>query len=919
MTFPGPAALGRGVVIAAGQDVPPGFTDAPAHRIDRETLLHPSDTVAKLARHWVSRTPLVIELAVTPEELREPESSTAEPYELMSSFEFSRERLHFLVWANTYDLRSSEPIWWHGRKAMRLGAGPSDLADVSLPDGREAWCDGGPRGPLDVAQPVVHRESIELGALHTTPTSPPFAPAGLAEDQAAAVAHVAGPARVIAPAGSGKTRTLTARLSHLIRDRWIESDLVTAVAYNARAADEMRGRLGSLGAQVRTIHSLAYAIVRADRGTIEVADERRQRAILSELIPRQPQQNRDITAAYLEALAEVRIGLTPPKVVEDTRDDVPGFSELYQSYRTRLSDLSLIDFDDQIFEAIRVLLRNPELRRQVQRSCRHLLVDEFQDLTPAYILLLRLAAAPSYQVFGVGDDDQVIYGYAGADPQFLIGFDELFPGSAHFALETNYRCPTPVVDGASTLLGYNELRINKTIRAVPRTPEGTLQLLRPKMLDLAATAGDLVEHLLEGGARLPDVAILSRVNHALLPVQAVLSTRRIPHMSAVGPEFLRRTAVRAFLAYLRLGLAPDIMSRRDVEEVLGRPPRRINRVAGALLARRTRWSLSLLAEAGQQLDSGARPRFEEFIADLEAVAIATDGSTSEVVDVVRREVGLDRAAGLLDSSRSTPDRSGHTDDLDALSQLAGLYEEPATFQARLESVLTDPGDPNGVVLSTIHKVKGAEWPHVIVYGANRGSMPHQLADNIEEERRVFHVAITRGIASVAVIADAARPSRFLAELDGTAPKEPARAKRRDAPPTTGGLVPTVGDHVRWGGYEGPVVELTQDGAAIEVGGARVTVPWRERVRIGSISAPLAEPVIEPDSDLFESLRQWRSATASEQNVPAYIVLSDKHLRAVAAREPATIEELLECPGIGPTKAETYGEGILEVIDAHRQT
>src|SRR5205085_6714860 len=135
-----------------------------------------------------------------------------------------------------------------------------------------------------------------------------------------------------------------------------------------------------------------------------------------------------------------------------------------------------------IYGAIEVLLRNPDVRRQVQRECRHLLVDEFQDLTPAQLLMLRLLSAPAYDVFGVGDDDQVIYGYAGADPEFLINYDRYFPGGTHHALATNYRCPAPVVRGSRNLLTYNRRRIDKDIVANNSDGELTTVTAPPERL-----------------------------------------------------------------------------------------------------------------------------------------------------------------------------------------------------------------------------------------------------------------------------------------------------------------------------------------------------------------------------------------------------------------------------------------------------
>src|SRR5690606_35181700 len=194
--------------------------------------------------------------------------------------------------------------------------------------------------------------------------------------------------------------------------------------------------------------------------------------LLEPFVPRGARRlNTDPLAPYVEALSAVRLGLRSPEEVEDEREDVPGLADAFPAYRAELQRRGVIDFDEQVLLAIELLLRDGELRRAQQARHRHLLVDEFQDLTPAHVLLVRLLSAPTFDVFGVGDDDQVIYGHAGATPRFLTGYDASFPGATHHALEVNYRCPPAVVDAARRLLGRNRVRVPKTIRAA-RTDRG---------------------------------------------------------------------------------------------------------------------------------------------------------------------------------------------------------------------------------------------------------------------------------------------------------------------------------------------------------------------------------------------------------------------------------------------------------------
>ena len=473
MPAPGPATLGRGVVVHAGFPPPPGWSGAPTVTIDESVLTSPGDTVRRLHAAWASREPIVIALAVDPQRFRQPPSFDVEPWRLAPDAEAWFDRLQFLTWANTYDARTEVPIWWWAVKAARLAEGaaatPDGPADIVLPDGSPAWVDGGPRSPLALDDPVVHGESVDAGRLSVAP--PVVAPsAALAPDQLAAVAHGGGPARVIAPAGSGKTRVLTERLRHLHVDRDYERSSVLAVAYNKQAQLEMESRTTDFGPRVRTLNSLGLWVLAEHRGASPpVLDEPEVRRLIESLLPgrRQRRANTDPIGPYVEGLTAIRLGLTDPDDVEAARDDVPGLAELFPAYRRRLAERGAVDFDEQIYAAVEALLTDGEFRRSMQRSCRHLLVDEFQDLTPAHVLLIRLLACPALDVFGVGDDDQCIYGHAGADPAFLIDYERLFPGAVPHPLTVNYRCPVDVVAGARTLLGYNHRRVGKQIDAGP--------------------------------------------------------------------------------------------------------------------------------------------------------------------------------------------------------------------------------------------------------------------------------------------------------------------------------------------------------------------------------------------------------------------------------------------------------------------
>ena len=288
---------------------------------------------------------------------------------------------------------------------------------------------------------VIHAESVESGSASLAPARVTPA-ADLASDQLEAVSHVSGPARIIAPAGSGKTRVLTERLRHLVVDRGYEPQGVLAVAYNKQAQLEMESRTTDFRPHVRTLNSLGLWVLARHRGSSPpVVDERETRRLVDSLLPgnRRRRSNTDPIGPYLEGLGTIRLGLRDPEEVEISRDDVDGLAGIFPEYRAALVKRGVVDFDEQIYAAIETLLADGAFRRDMQRTCRHMLVDEFQDLTPAHVLMIRLLSLPALDVFGVGDDDQCIYGHAGADPAFLIDYAALFPGAAAHALRVNYR------------------------------------------------------------------------------------------------------------------------------------------------------------------------------------------------------------------------------------------------------------------------------------------------------------------------------------------------------------------------------------------------------------------------------------------------------------------------------------------------
>ena len=560
-------------------------------------------------------------------------------------------------------------------------------------------------------------------------------------------------------------------------------------------------------------------------------------------------------------------------------------------YADLLDGRGLVDFDQQIIRAIDILLCDPSARAAARRTCGILLVDEFQDLTPAHLLLVRLLAGPRADVFGVGDDDQTIYGYSGASPEWLIGYDKFFPGAQRHELHVNYRCPSEVVAAASNLLSHNRQRIDKQITAKSQ-PDSPDRLTVETAADSAPVLRRVVESLLDADARPQEIAVLTRVNSTLLVPQIVLGDMGVPSSQPVGRLFLERTGVAGALAWLDIATAPERgLPSRGLSDAARRPPRGISPRVIEWIAEQQSIS-EIKALAGRIKDERSSQKVGEFADDVKMLRAKTDKAsggvtTRSLLEMVRDELGLGSSLDTrLDASRRSVDRSAHGDDLRALISVAHLHPDPTGFRGWLADRLFDGYESEGgqgVQLATVHKVKGREWPHVIVYEASKGLMPHRLSGDLEEERRVFHVAITRCSESVTLICGC--PATDFQDEMTTRYQPPPGP---DPETTTGLLTP-------------PVV----------VGSASSPKP-------AAAAKPAQRPKAQPPTDAegaaaFEALKAWRLERSRADSVPAYIVFSNATLIELANRRPTTDAGLQAVPGIGPAKLAAYGEAVKEVL------
>jgi DNA helicase-2/ATP-dependent DNA helicase PcrA len=934
----GPTALGRSVFLAPGVAPPHPWASSARILLNRASLANP-ETLHAVRRAYLRREPVVYEIDPA---LEIPERGTdeREVWDVPPEADFVAEATWRLARANAVDARDfTNPRWPLCAMALAAGATRGRGVDVVLPDGSVAWLDGGPlhlwpQGDERFGDAVVvPRIALTRGLLTPVAAQPPTA--ALAPDQLAAVADPSTRARIIAPAGSGKTRVLTERARHVL-DSGAPADSLLLVAFNKRAQEEMRERTSDHPTlQIQTLNALALSILNGTNGfvsrgmRVQTISERDVRTIIAGYVKFPRKTNTDPCAAWIDALTEVRLGLRSPTVVEDDyQGDLEGFADFFPQYRQHLADHRQVDFDEQIYLAIEVMLRDPQVRLTAERRAQVLLVDEFQDLTPAHMLLLRLLAGPSLSIFAVGDDDQTIYGFSGATPEWLVEFENHVPDAVHHALEVNYRCPAPVVHAASNLLTHNTVRVAKVIRPGPTNVLGPNSLSVVKADDQVQHVTKHIRALLDAGAAPSEIAVLSRVNANLVPVQVALVEAGIPVSVRDGGEFLRGSGVESALAWLRLAVRPERLAGEDIGLAVRRPGRGIAPRVREWMGEQD--SSDGLTRLAGRLDAAASAKITDFVRDLDRVtAFAQQATTSTLIEFVRSVIGLDKALATLDGSHQGRNSPSSSDGLRSLIALGRQHTDPTTFDSWLKKSLSTLSDTSGVTLATVHRVKGLEWPHVVVYDASFTVFPHRLSVDVEEERRVFHVALTRCADSLLVTAEADSPSIFLDELDApaTAPAREVRESiQRDSNADVRGTNPVtaeVGLEFKWGGYEFTVREVNPDGMVVSTGDSRTTVlPFGWTITVGGRARTLVGPSVaksrraaagparQVDADLYNALKSWRLEQSRADNVPAYVIFNDRTLEEISSVRPHTVGELLGINGIGPSKVDRYGDQIL---------
>jgi DNA helicase II / ATP-dependent DNA helicase PcrA len=627
--------------------------------------------------------------------------------------------------------------------------------------------------------------------------------AGLNPEQRAAVEALDGPVLVLSGAGTGKTKVLTSRLAHILWQRRAQPWEILSVTFTNKAAREMRQRTEALvgpAAQglrwLGTFHSTSAMMLRRHaelaglKSNFTVLDADDQTRLMRQVIEAENIDQKRWTPRFLAILIDgwKNRALTPDKVPHDESFQFAGGkgAKLYEIYQQRLKVLNCCDFGDLLLHMITIFRANPDLLAEYWDRFKYILVDEYQDTNVAQYLWLRLLSQKRKNLCVVGDDDQSIYGWRGAEVDNILRFEADFPGAAVIRLERNYRSTGHVLSAASGLIGANRQRLGKTLW----TDAGEGERVRVRgVWDGEAEArlvSDDIESWKRSGRAYGEAAILVRASWQMRAFEDRFIMLQIPYKVIGGPRFFERAEVRDAHAYLRLVRSAD--DDLAFERVVNQPKRGVGETSLRKIAAEARQNgVSLSAMATHQIDGDgfkgpARAGLTRFLRSLESWRARREGmGLSEFAELVLEESGY---TDMLKADKS-PQAASRLDNLQELVRAMGQFETLEAYLEHIELVMDlDTGaEGDAVQLMTLHAAKGLEWPLVFLPGWEEEVFPSMRAlqekgdKALEEERRLAYVGITRAREDARISFAANRqiygrwmsvlPSRFIDELPET--------------------------------------------------------------------------------------------------------------------------------------------------------
>ena len=604
----------------------------------------------------------------------------------------------------------------------------------------------------------------------------------LNEQQRQAVCHEDGPMLVLAGPGSGKTTVLLCRILRLLERGLAKPSQILALTFSKAAAEEMKERFrcigGAEGVQFATFHSMFFRILRSSCGwgTEQVFQEEERKKVLRKLVEEAGWDVPDVeeyAANFLLQLSLMHSELKSVNVFEPK--DIPPveFRKLFHSYERYKERHGRLDFDDMLTGCHHLLKTDATIRSYWQGRYRYILVDEFQDVNQAQFSCLQLLVEPHRNLFVVGDDDQSIYAFRGARPDFLLDFSGIYPDAGKVILNTNYRSVGRIINLSERVIANNGLRFEKNMRGVGEEGEKVTFFLAEDTGAEAMRIADKIGGLLEDGVPLTEIAVICRTNLQCGAYARELQKRGIPYdLRDSGGNVYDHWIARDLLAYLLL--AENEESDSAMRRILNKPKRYIGK---ELLAEAERMPYTLLRSffACPSLKKWQEEQLENLRMDLGQLRRR---KPYEALQYVRRVIGYDGYLEEFSAYRRTS-KEVLLEIADEVTETAKGCEDTRGFRHRLEEMSLAmetqtkrrERERRGVSLMTMHSAKGLEFQAVFLPALVEGVVPHEKGmSEMEEERRLFYVAMTRAGERLCLSAVRKRydrvtkPSRFLGEM-----------------------------------------------------------------------------------------------------------------------------------------------------------
>ena len=607
-----------------------------------------------------------------------------------------------------------------------------------------------------------------------------------------AIKHGNGPCMVLAPPGSGKTLIVTERTRYLIEESGVRPDQILVITFTRYAAREMKERFERLTAGKNypvtfgTFHSIFYGILKCAYGigANNLMSEKESSVLLQEVLDQtdiestpEVEDEEELVRELLREVGMVKNGLYHLKDFHSKYLTQDEFAEVFRSYEHQKKELKKFDFDDMLVQCYALFRKKPEILQGWQKRFQYILIDEFQDINRVQYEVIRMLAAPRYNLFVVGDDDQSIYGFRGAKPELMLYMKQEFPSLRTISLTVNYRSTEFITGAAARVILHNDTRFYKRVQSF----RGRGQNVHvQEVLDEQEEAQYVTEEIqkkLDQGIKPGEIAVLFRAAVQARMISEILSEHRIPfEMRDYVTNFYRHFIVKDMMAYLQL--AAGKRDRSLFLTICNRPLRYLAR--NSMENRQVNFEdlRQFYCDKDWMLDI-----IDQFDVD---VRMMKNMAPYAAIQYIRKKIGYDDFLKeyaekhqiswkqLMDVMAELEERSKNFKSYDEWEiHIAKYTQELEEQQAKARKIKGER--ENKVQLMTIHSAKGLEFEDVFVIHANEGEIPHQKAekkDEIEEERRLFYVALTRAKNNLCISyitqknGNSIKPSRFVEELLG---------------------------------------------------------------------------------------------------------------------------------------------------------